>query len=239
MRAMLALFAALLATPLAAQSPCRQALVMALDVSSSVDEREYALQMQGLAGALSDPEVAALLLANPAAPVALAIFEWSDRFNQRLILDWTFLRSQDDLARIAARLAAQARPATISPTAIGHALAFAGQMLESGPDCWRRTVDISGDGKNNTGFRPSLARQAPIFERTTVNALVIGSDEMLPSDRILEDDIARLSAYFRAEVIHGPDAFIETAIGFQDFQAAMKRKLLRELDMVVAGISRP
>lgn len=218
-----------------ANAACRQALIFALDVSSSVDAQEYALQMQGLAGALLDPEVQALMLSQPSAPVSLSVFEWSGRFDQRLIIDWTSINSAADLAAMAAKLTAQSRPDTTRPTAIGTALKFAGQKLAQRADCWKLTVDISGDGKNNDGFKPKIAKQAPLFDRITVNGLVIGADD--PSgDRIVENEIADLSTYFRSVVIHGPDAFIETALGFQDFQAAMKRKLLREADLMLASV---
>ena len=219
--------------PSLAHTACRQALVLALDVSSSVDAQEYALQMQGLAGALLDGEVQALLLAQPSAPIVLSVFEWSGRFDQRLIVSQARLETQADLVRIATRLANQTRPPNTRPTAIGHALQFAGQLLATGPECWQMTIDISGDGKNNDGFAPGLGKQAAIFATTTVNGLVIGTDAPSP-DRIVENEIGELTSYFRHVVIHGPEAFIETALGFEDFEAAMFRKLLRELSIAVA-----
>lgn len=212
---------------------CRQALVLALDVSSSVDAVEYDLQFKGLAAALLDPEVQALLLSEPANPIALTIFEWSGRFDQRPVIGWTRIRSAADLLAISGVLMQHQRPDMSRPTAIGPALAHAGRLLQAGPDCRKRTIDISGDGKHNDGDRPVLGRIAAIFAKTTVNALVIGHDAP-PGSRSIDGEIADLSAYFRAEVIHGPGAFVETALGFQDFQAAMKRKLLRELAMVLA-----
>ncbi|MCA8870212.1 MAG: DUF1194 domain-containing protein [Rhodobacteraceae bacterium] len=216
-----------------AAGSCRQALVLALDVSSSVDTVEYGLQIKGLAATLLDPEVQALLLSEPANPIALTIFEWSGRFDQRSVIGWTIIQSPADLLAISGVLMQHERPEMSRPTAIGPALAHAGRLLQTGPDCRKRTIDISGDGKHNDGDRPVLGRTAAIFATTTVNALVIGHDAP-PGLRSIDGEIADLSAYFRAEVIHGPGAFIETAFGFQDFQAAMKRKLLRELAMVLA-----
>jgi len=217
---------------------CRQALVFALDVSSSVDRQEYSLQMQGLAGALLDPEVQSLLLSQPSAPVSLSAFEWSGRFDQRVIFDWQNIESPEDLLRIAAILHAQSRPETTRPTAIGHALQFAGQSLSKVSSCWQLTVDISGDGKSNDGFRPRLGKSASIFDRVIVNGLVIANDAPSP-DRVVESEIGELTSYFHHAVIHGPGAFIETALGFQDFEAAMKRKLLRELSIAVANADQP
>jgi hypothetical protein len=230
--AALALAAALIA-PSGAGAVCRQALLMALDVSSSVDPEEYRLQVEGLAGALSDPEVKALLLSGTTAPVVLAVFEWSGRMDQRLLVGWTPLDGAAALDGVVAQLLTATRQGGTRPTAIGSALAFAGRLLEAGPACWERTVDISGDGKNNDGPRPRQGRKAAIYATTTVNALVIGTDAGF-EDGEPSSEIGELTSYFRSEVIHGPDAFIETALGFADFGAAMKRKLLRELAVAVA-----
>lgn len=195
-----------------AQAACRHALVIALDVSSSVGQREYQLQMNGLGRALQDPDVQAMLLAQPSAPVELAVFEWSGRNTQRLIIDWTTIDDPIELIRIAGRLMAQERPNGATTTAIGRALSFAGQLLRTRPKCWQRTVDISGDGKNNDGYRPQVAKQAAEFADITVNGLVIGIDAP-PADQVVENEISELSSYFRQEVIHGPYAFVETALG--------------------------
>lgn len=216
-----------------AQAGCRQALVLALDVSSSVDDAEYSLQMQGLAGVLSDPEVQDVLLADPRNPVTLAIFEWAGRDDQRLTVGWTQLRSKADLAAISAVLMRQNRRGGTRSTAIGRALAYAGDLLEQVPDCWRHTVDISADGKNNDGYRPKIGKQAAVFQHVVVNGLVIGKAFENTSE-IAGNVIAELTAYFNQEILHGPDAFIETALGFSDFARAMKKKILRETSMAIA-----
>ncbi|MBZ0127969.1 MAG: DUF1194 domain-containing protein [Rhodobacteraceae bacterium] len=233
MRRLLALICLLVWTT-GVQAACRQALVLALDVSSSVDEAEYILQMQGLAGALRDPDVQAYLLSQPQAPVSIAVFEWGGHFDQTLIIPWRSITAAADLDAIAASLAARIRSGPIQPTSIGGALAYAGRLLEKGPSCWQQTIDVSGDGKNNDGIRPRRAKQAAIFQGIIVNGLVIGEDT--PD---AETEIGELVAYYQAEVIHGPTAFTETALGFADYGRAMKRKLLRELSLAVAARQRP
>jgi hypothetical protein len=95
-------------------------------------------------------------------------------------------------------------------------------------DCWKRTLDISGDGKSNTGPHPAPLRAEAARAGITINALVIGADAPASGDaRFVE--IGELSAYFNAYVIAGADAFVETALGFDDYEAAMVRKLKREL----------
>ncbi len=217
-----------------AGAACRQALALGLDVSGSVDAREYRLQLDGLAAALTDPEVRATLLAMPAAPVALAVYEWSGPDHQALILDWTPIDGPVALRRVAERLRGWQRAAAPETTALGQALLFGGALLARAPGCWARTLDISGDGRNNTGPRPRATRGAAVLAGVTVNALVIGADTGNPQDR-RQAEIGALVSYFRAEVLRGPGAFLETALGFEAYPRAMKRKLLRELEGLAVG----
>lgn len=222
-----ALLTALWATGAAAA--CRQALVLALDVSGSVDAIEYNLQINGVADALTDPDVVAALLALPDAPVHLAIFEWSSAAYQSVILDWTALESPERIAAVAERLRRWPRKAAPEATGLGAALRFAARMLREGPLCWKRVVDVSGDGKNNDWPRPELVHGGGELAGATVNGLVVG--QMRNDDARV--GVAELSAYFKARVIHGPLAFVEVALGYADYAAAMRRKLLKELNVGV------
>lgn len=228
MKRPLLLAAALLsAQPAIAQ--CRQALALGLDVSGSVDSREYRLQIDGLAAALRHPEVAGALLAMPAAPVRLAVYEWSGTDYQNLLLDWTPIVDAARLEQVIARLSAHQRGQAPPGTALGTAMRTGSALLSRQPDCWKRTLDISGDGKRNVGPHPRDVRAALAATGLTINALVIGADAPSFGD-IRQADIGELSSYFNAYVITGPDAFVETAIGFEDYEAAMVRKLKRELE---------
>ena len=206
---------------------CRLALVLALDVSSSVDAAEDRLQRGGLAAALRDPAVQAAFLAVP-DPVALHVFEWSGRYDQvPLLPGWTLIESAADLAAAAAAIEASARSRTDMPTAMGHALGHAATMLANGPDCLFSTIDIAGDGENNEGFGPAEAYAAFPFEGVTVNGLVVNGADY-------EGEVG-LVAFFRGEVIRGPGAFVEIAAGYEDYARAMRRKLLAELSVQVIG----
>jgi len=234
------LFCLIPATGLAqtAGAACRQALALGLDVSWSVDQREYALQLGGLAAAMLDEDVQSTLLGMPSAPVALAIYEWSGRANQALILDWTKITTPGDIAHIAALLRVREPPDGVRTTAIGRAITYGGDLLARAPECWKYTLDISGDGRNNDGHRPKNAKTHPMFRTAIINGLVIGAAE--PSAiKGVDKEIGRLQNYYRQEVIHGPGAFIETAVGFRDFEKAMRRKLLRELTLAVAAADPP
>ena len=128
-------------------------------MSSSVDAREYQLQTEGLAAALEAPEVGAAFLADPAAPVALHIFEWSGWNQQLTRQDWVTIAEPQDLDQVAARLRTQRRSFAQFPTAIGVALLFGGRVLADQPACERRTLDVAGDGTNNDGISPQAARR--------------------------------------------------------------------------------
>lgn len=216
-----------------AQAQCRQGLALALDVSGSVDAQEYALQRGGVAAALDSAPVRAALLSG-GSPVAVAIYEWSGPSFQRVLVPWTLLHGPAEIAAVTAALRGGGRPPAPKGTALGAALLFGAGMIRTGPDCARWTIDISGDGKNRSGDRPDSAKVRAALRGVTVNGLAIGSDDRGPQDTRAVD-VAELSAYFRARVIHGPDAFVQVAIGYSDYAAAMERKLLREIHVLVLG----
>lgn len=213
---------------------CRQALAVALDVSGSVDSSEYRLQLGGLANALIDPDVQRAILAQPGTPVYLAVYEWSGPQYQHLLLNWTAVTDQTTLLAVSAHLANLARRPAPPGTALGNAMQYGADLLGTGPECWKRTLDISGDGKSNFGPHPRDIRQSLLRRALTVNALVIGVDDP-PAGDTRQVELGELSAYFRAWVVIGQDAFVETAVGFEDYQSAMTRKLLRELETLAVS----
>jgi hypothetical protein len=219
-----------------AGAACRLALVLAMDVSASVDAREFRLQAQGTAAALMAPAVRGALV-DGGAPVALAAFFWSGPGEVADALGWSIIGDEAALARFAARLAGQPRPGFAGRTAVGSAIAHAGRMLLSGPECDRRVLDIAGDGISNAGPAPAWARRQGIAPRITINALAIGGDLPLDHGSAVEEG-GRLSSWFAAEVIQGPGAFVESAVDYTDVEAAMTRKLLRELAPLMVGALR-
>lgn len=219
------LVALILATPAAAQ--CRLALALALDVSASVDAREYAQQKDGLAAALLRPEVQEALFALPSAHIRLMAYEWSGPSFQRRLAPWKDIRSRADLAAFAAEVRAAKRLSAPPPTALGDAMRHGLEEL-SKQDCNALTLDVSGDGKANSGVPPRNAQREAQALGVTINALIIGADNPASGDvRFVE--IGELSAYFNAYVITGPASFVEVALGFDAYEDAMARKLLREL----------
>lgn len=196
-------------------SACRLALALGLDVSRSVSDPAYALQVQGVQAALADPEVRAAIL-TPGAPVALAIYEWSGRWQQQVVVGWTMLETAADIDAVIAALDGMERSFR-GQTAVGRALFFGGRLLLGAPECAARTLDLSGDGRNNDGPAPARIYARFDFGDITVNGLAIGG---------LETGILD---YYRAEVIRGPGAFVEFAGDWRDFPPVFRRKLLREI----------
>lgn len=215
---------------------CRQALALGLDVSGSVSRQEYRLQVEGLASALQDPKVARALLSTPQVPVHLMVFEWSAPEFQRVLLNWTPVDSQRTLQEIAQILTATQRTPAPPGTAVGSAMQFGIAQLAQVPECWKHTLDVSGDGLHNMGPAPHVAKSGLEGTGVTINGLVIGADSQVATDTRLAQ-IGELVAYYQAQVIHGPHAFVETALGFEDFQSAMTRKLLRELEVLTLSQS--
>ncbi|WP_298861241.1 DUF1194 domain-containing protein [uncultured Sulfitobacter sp.] len=205
---------------------CRLALALAVDISSSVDATEDTLQRSGIVAALTSPEVEAAFFASD-LPVALAVFEWSGRYNQEVILDWVMIDSRAALLGAAEVVAASKRSHNDFPTAMGYALGYGAQLLARSPECLRKTLDMAGDGVSNEGFPPANAYREFPFQDVTVNGLVVNAADF-------EGEVG-LIAFYSGEVIHGPGAFLIIADGFDDFERAMRRKLERELTPPTIG----
>lgn len=210
-----------------AEAACRLALALGLDVSGSVDAREYRLQMDGLASALTDRDVRDALLASPGAPVALAVYEWSGSEYQRLIQDWAVISDDGALLVVVARLRGWTRGPAPEATGLAAAMEYGHGLIGRGPECWDRTLDISGDGKNNDWPTPRNLRLRGRLDGLRINGLAIIRPGLEDVD--LARELASLPRYYEAEVVQGPDAFVEIAEGFEDYARAMRRKLLKEL----------
>ncbi len=208
----------------AGAAECRLALVLAMDVSASVDAEEDGLQRGGMAAALLAPEVAEAFLSDPGTPVTLAVYEWSGRFAQNVLLPWTRIETAGDLTRASEAIGGSVRARDDLPTALGDALGFGATLFENGPDCYARTIDVAGDGVTNDGFPPASAYRAFPFDGIVVNGLAIQGGE---------HDVAE---YYREAMIRGPGAFVIEAAGFGDYERAMREKLLRELSGPVIGM---
>lgn len=209
---------AALSAPEAKAARCALALAFALDVSASVNSREYDIQKGGLAQAMRDPEVVEAVLAK-AGSVWLLAYEWSASLQQAVIQDWAQMRDLGAIQDFAAALDAHGRRFGRSSTALGQGLSFGMKQFASLPArCDRLVIDVSGDGVNNDGVSPEALRDAGRLEDFTINGLVIAGATPDPVP------------YYRENVIYGSDAFMMVARnGFEDYPDLIKGKLLREL----------
>ena len=201
----------------AAAQPVDLALVMAVDVSESVDADEYVLQHEGIARAFEDPQLAAAIAAGRCGAIEVAVLEWSDRDKQIVTVGWTRVHDPASAADFAKSVRLSQRSSK-GLTAIGDALLAARKLLDEAPDAAdRRLVDLSGDGIANIGPPVQDVRDELVAAGITINGLAI-----LASEPWLE-------SYYDEYVIGGIGAFLLRAEDFSSFATAMHGKLLSEI----------
>lgn len=202
---------------------CDLALVLAMDASSSVNQKEYDLQLKGMAAALLDTEVKEAILS--LGGMYMAAFEWNGRTNQKMLFEWSQLNTEADIFALAQALATHERNSVRSPTALGSALGFAHRLFPALPTpCIRQVIDVSGDGLNNEGITPQKVYALWDFSNITVNGLAIKGTDPL-HDNIHQD----IEDYYRQQVLRGNASFLVIAENFESFEEAMKKKLLKEI----------
>ncbi|MEM6944745.1 MAG: DUF1194 domain-containing protein [Pseudomonadota bacterium] len=223
----LALTAALTLVPAArSETPVDLELILAVDVSRSMTQRELEIQRRGYAEALvSDEVVEAIQRGGPHGQIALSYVEWAGAFSQRVIIDWTLVRTEADAVAFAETLTAEFNAAlrrTSISGIIDHSIprfeanGFAGE---------RQVIDISGDGPNNAGRPVLAARSAAAARGITINGLPLMTREGMGDQWHLDD----LDVYYRECVITGPTSFVIPVLEWEDFPAAVRKKLVLEL----------
>ncbi|TCZ56751.1 DUF1194 domain-containing protein [Roseicella aquatilis] len=227
-----ALTPALLSRPARADAePVDVLLVLAVDVSRSVDDDEARLQREGYRAAVSDPQVVEAVRGGMIGAIGLAYVEWAGAEYQRLVLPWMRVSNAAEANAWSERLA-EAPRASLSWTSISGGLDFSRSVLQQAPfEATRRVIDVSGDGVNNSGGPVEMSRDRLVSEGVTINGLPIVNDR--PTFGRMPP--IPLDDYYRESVIGGPGAFVIVAEDFQSFGQAVKRKLIRE----VAGLSGP
>jgi Protein of unknown function (DUF1194) len=208
-----------------AEEPVDVLLVLAVDVSRSVDEDEARLQREGYRNAVSDPLVVEAIRGGMIGAIGVAYLEWAGAEYQRLVLPWTRIANPGDAFAWATRLD-EAPRASLSWTSISGALDYSHRVLAEAPfEGTRRVIDVSGDGVNNSGGPVEVARDKLLADGVTINGLPIMNDR--PTFGRLPP--VPLDEYFRESVVGGPGAFVIPAEDFQAFGQAVKRKLIREI----------
>ncbi|MFK7945134.1 MAG: DUF1194 domain-containing protein [Paracoccaceae bacterium] len=216
MKGLFAFFLAI--SPPGAALACALELILAVDVSGSINVDEFALQTEGTAAAFEDPQVAEAII-NQKGGVWATYTQWSGASRQRQVTGWHHLTDPSSMAEFANAIRRGGRNWRNYSTAIGEALFHAMRVGESAPDrCKRRVIDVSGDGVSNEGRAPRTMSTTLAGLGYTVNALVIRGDSPDPVK------------YYRDNVLAGPGAFMEIAKDFEDYPRAIRKKLLREVD---------
>jgi Protein of unknown function (DUF1194) len=193
------------------------ALVIAMDVSFSVDSTEHRLQMEGFATALESEEVLAAIASGRQQKIAIVVFEWSGEDNQGIIIPWTVIDGEVPARAIARILAKGPRSVAEGGTAIASALTYGSTLFATAPGSQRHVIDLSTDGRNNAGKPANQARDALVAQGITINGLAI------------TNEWAQLATYLEKQVIGGDESFVIKATNYDDFAAAMQRKLVKEI----------
>ena len=228
---LLVLAASLLALgiPVRAAEPVDLLLVLASDVSRSVDTRKFQLQREGYAAALSNPKVIEAIRSGPHGRIAICFVEWSGVTSQKLVIDWTIVSDAASARRIGDQMLEL--PRTFADrTSISAGIEFAMSQLARAPfETARRTIDVSGDGTNNSGRDVTLARDEALAKGITINGLVILSDSPLPWNPEHTNPPGGLDGYYRNNVIGGAGAFVMVADNHDSFGQAIVKKMIAEI----------
>ncbi|HEV2557526.1 MAG TPA: DUF1194 domain-containing protein [Microvirga sp.] len=226
---MAALWLAVLAPPAKAQTEVDLALVLAVDISYSMDPEEQALQREGFAEAFRSPLVHDAIRRGMLGRIAVTYFEWAGAGEQKVMVPWTVLDNPESIMAFAARIAAVPLRRA-QRTSISGAIDFGARLFDvSGVEATRKVIDVSGDGPNNQGRLVVPARDDAVAKGITVNGLPI----MLKRPGYL--DIDDLESYFRDCVIGGQGAFMVPVRDREQFPQAIKTKVLLE----IAGLMPP
>ena len=224
-----------LALLLAAGIPARAAeqvdllLVLASDVSRSVDQRKFKLQREGYAAALTNPRVVEAIRSGPHGRIAICFVEWSGANSLKLVIDWTLVSDAASARAISDQMIELPR-SFADRTSISAGIEFSMVQLERSPfQATRRTIDVAGDGTNNSGRDVAQVRDEALAKGVTINGLVILSDTPLPWNPEHTNPPGGLDEYYRRNVTGGPGAFVMVAENHDSFGQAIVKKMIAEI----------
>src|SRR5262245_13684584 len=231
-RAGLAVAAMLAAAPLrpaAAQERVDLLLVLAADVSRSMTNEKFQMQRQGYVDALINPRVIQAIQSGINRRIAATFIEWGGVGSQKVVVDWSIISDEATARRFVDELAEAPRSFT-GRTSISAALDFSMAQLERAPyDAERRTIDVSGDGVNNSGRPIRHARDDALAKGATINGLVVADESPDPGNPEKVDPREEVATYYRDNVVGGPGGFVMVAESFESFGHALINKLVAEI----------
>jgi hypothetical protein len=231
--------AAISASVAAAAEQVDLLLVLAADVSRSVDNGKFQLQREGYAAAISDPRVLDAIRSGRNGRIGLSFVEWSGVSSQRVVIDWTTISDPESAKGFGDRLL-EAPRSFADRTSISGVIEFAmGQLARAPYEAARRAIDVSGDGTNNAGREVVLARDEAVTQGVTINGLVILSETPLAWNPDHTNPPGGLENYYRNNVIGGPGAFVLAAQNFDSFGQAIVKKMIAEVAQVPQAAPQP
>ncbi len=231
-RSLLVLLAICSAPFARAAEPVDLLLVFAADVSRSIDQPKFQLQREGYAAAIADKRVLEAITGGRNRRIAVAFVEWSGVSSQRVLIDWTVIDGPDAAKKFGDQLVELPR-SFAERTSIAGGIDFAMGVLKNAPyEAPRRTIDVSGDGTNNSGRDIASVRDEVLAKGVTINGLVIFSDSPLPWNPEHTNPPGGLDTYYRNNVIGGPGAFVMAAENHNSFGQAIVKKMIAEIAWV-------
>ena len=225
----LAFASALFAASPARTEPVDLLLVLAADVSRSVDSQKFQLQREGYAAALADPRVIDAIQSGRRGRIGVLFLEWSGFGNQKVVIDWTVVDGPKTAQAFGDRLLESPRSFADRTSISGGIDAAVAQLARAPFEAQRRTIDVSGDGTNNAGRDVGLARDEALALGISINGLVILSDTPLPWNPEHTNPPGGLTKYYRDNVIGGPGSFVLEAKDFNSFGEAIVKKMIAEI----------
>jgi Protein of unknown function (DUF1194) len=211
-------------------------LVLAVDVSRSIDATKFQLQREGYAAAVADPRVLDAIKSGRAGRIGLSFVEWSGVGAQKVVIDWTTIGDVDSAKGFGDRLL-EAPRSFADRTSISGAIEFAMGQLDKAPyESARRTIDVSGDGTNNAGRDVGAQRDDAVAKGITINGLVILSDNPMSWNPDHTNPPGGLANYYRNNVVGGPNAFVMVAENFNSFGQAIIKKMIAEVAQAHGGL---
>src|SRR5919198_576851 len=200
-------------------------LVLAVDISYSMDPDELALQREGYVQALTSPEFVSALKNGMHGRIAVTYVEWAGVIDQKIVMPWRLIDGRASAEAVAAQIG-RAPQRRAYRTSISGALTFSAQLFdENGYRGIRRVIDVSGDGTNNQGPLVTIVRDEVIAKGITINGLPIMLKRPNPSTM----DIPDLDIYYEDCVIGGPGAFVVPIREREKFRDAIRTKLVLEI----------
>jgi hypothetical protein len=213
-------------------------LVLAVDVSRSIDATKFQLQREGYAAAVSDPHVLDAIRSGHAGRIGLSFVEWSGVGAQKVVVDWSTIGDANSAKGFGDRLI-EAPRSFADRTSISGAIEFAVGQLDRAPyQSARRTIDVSGDGTNNAGRDVALQRDDAVAKGITINGLVILSENPMSWNPDHTNPPGGLANYYRTNVMGGPNAFVMVAENFTSFGQAIIKKMIAEVAQAHAPLER-